>query len=145
MCCLCNASRNALAGCVAMATILVMALGMQACDPIEVVDAVELVSRVAAGDTRDQALERYSDAWFHSYWEWVGPEQNWAADIFFYGPRNRTELTIITVEYRWQQGEYRVHLSGTIDGLDMLDGEYGHVGTAPDPPFETAFDDETQG
>ena len=139
---MCDSSRNELARCVAMATILVMALGMQACEPIEVVDAVELVSRVACDYTRDEALQAYSDAWFHSYWEWEGPKQKWATDIFFYGPRNRTELTIVTVEYWWQEGAYRVHRCGTIDGLDMLDATYGDWGIGPEPPFDTAFDDE---
>lgn len=72
--------------------------------PEEPVDYKNILSRVHAGDRREQVLRALSDAWYHSECSlfYGGVE-----DIFLYGPKERDSVTIISVLFRCQ-GETRI-------------------------------------
>ncbi len=60
----------------------------------EYVDYVEILSRVQEGASRQQVLEKLSDAWFHARCPF---SDGAVEDIFFYGPRNRESVNLIMI------------------------------------------------
>jgi len=52
-------------------------------------------SRVHVGDERANATQVLSDAWFHT--ECRSPDSTTTRDLFFYGPHNRDDATVVLV------------------------------------------------
>jgi hypothetical protein len=90
-------------------------------------------SRVQIGDERKKAVEALSDAWFHTECE-----HPIAADLFFYGSRNRDRVKIVVVESEVaDEGKQLVSFVGTTENY-ML-----HLYEDCVPPPSTAFGDTT--
>ena len=77
-------------------------------------------SRVQIGDEREQALSKLTDAWFHS----VCPLSSGAVDdLFFYGPKDRTAVTVVVVTSKPSDGHLTVAFVGHMDS-DLLPIDY---------------------
>jgi len=117
--------------------LLIIILSLVGCgSEQEFVDYVEILSRVQEGDDRQQAIEKLSDAWYHT----ECPFSDGAVeDIFFYGPRDRESVNLIMIGILSEpQGDtLKVTRTGTYESyfLDAPDfGEYCQ------PPVQNAFD-----
>ncbi len=98
-----------------------------ATDPISVAQ-----SRVQIGDTRDEAAQALSDAWFHA--ECTYPNITEIDDLFLYGPRNRDQVKIVIVSSDVMSGTLRVVSVGGFEGY-MLP-QYDHCVPSPLQVFE---------
>jgi hypothetical protein len=72
-----------------------------ATDPVSVAQ-----SRIQAGDTRDEAVQALSDAWFHA--ECTYPNSTIVRDLFLYGPKDRERVRIVIVRSDITDGTLRV-------------------------------------
>lgn len=100
-----------------------------ATDPISVAQA-----RVQIGDTRAEAIQALSDAWFHA--ECAYPTITEIDDLFLYGPRNRDRVKIVIVSSDVMSGTLRVVSVGGFEGY-ML-SQYDHCVPSPLQAFEEA-------
>ena len=112
--------------------VLVLALLLMSCvAQRERVDYLEILSRVNIGDAREEAIEAFSDAWYHSECVFLSGR---VEDMFFYGPRELDQVTIIAVGSWPEDSGLVVKASGTLDPEFL----YGFA-TLCDPPLLDPF------
>ncbi|HOT93156.1 MAG TPA: hypothetical protein PLJ78_14535 [Anaerolineae bacterium] len=70
------------------------------------INVEQLVSRVSVGNQRVEALQSYTDAWFHIVCSPVIDNSVGMHDLFFYGPHDREKAVIINVASRGRGDTY---------------------------------------
>jgi len=100
----------------------------------EPVDYEALLSRVQEGDERQQALNALSDAWYHSECKFL---DGTVEDMFFYGPKDRDKVTIVSVSSEPSGGQLIVYQVGTYEGYFLNNPSFG---TLCHPPLQNAFE-----
>lgn len=100
----------------------------------EPVDYEAILSRVQEGDERQQALNALSDAWYHSECKFLDGA---VEDMFFYGPKNRDKVTIVSVSSEPSGGQLIVYHVGTYEGYFLDNPSFGAL---CEPPLQNAFE-----
>jgi hypothetical protein len=94
-------------------------------------------SRVQTGDEREQALSELADAWFHS----VCPMSSGAVDdLFFYGPKDRTNVTVVVVTSKPSGGHLAVTFVGHMDSDQLPRNHEENKSWHCEPSLLSAFE-----
>ncbi len=104
-----------------------------ACSPLVVSNPVEEAqSRIQIGDSRDDAVQALSDAWFHA--ECTYPTITGMDDLFLYGPKDPDRVEIVIVSSDVVSGNLEVVSIGGFESY-ML-SQYNHCIPSPLQVFE---------
>lgn len=98
-----------------------------ATDPVSIAQ-----SRIQIGDTRNEAVQALSDAWFHAECTYAGITE--VDDLFLYGPRDRDRVKMVIVSSDVMSGALRVVSVGGFESY-MLP-QYDHCVPSPLQAFE---------